>query len=105
MSMTMNDILLEREEMLRDKEKKKNNILDSEVQDAMSSVKHLCPDGFDSTDYSDKELDDAIDSIPDDEAERNEEIERIAQADKDMTLDDVMGIENDDIEDEESEDL
>jgi hypothetical protein len=100
----INSVLLERAEMVRDMEYTKCIVEDAEINDAIDSVKHMCPDAFDSTEFTDEQLDDAIDQIPDDDADRNEEINRIAQADHDMSIDDVMGL-SDDIEDEESEDL
>ena len=78
---------------------------DAEINDAVDSVKHMCPDAFDSTEYTDKQLDDAIDQIPDDDADRNEEINRIAQADHDIPVTGVIPYTRLDIEDEESEDL
>ena len=36
---------------------------DAEINDAVDSVKHMCPDAFDSTEYTDKQLEDIEDSF------------------------------------------
>ena len=94
-------IAYERAEIARDMEYTKANVEDSAIQDSILSTKSKMPDAFDDMDYSDDELDEALDKIPTDDAERNEEINRILQSTEDMDLDDIMGIEK--FQDEESE--
>lgn len=96
--MDINKIAYERAEFARDMEYIKNNVEDSIVQDSILSLKSKCPDAFDDCNFTDEELDEAISKISVDSDEREEEINRILQATDDITLDEVMGIETDDLD-------
>lgn len=98
-------VAYERAEIARDMEYTKQNVIDDSIQQSMISAGNTCfKDAFDDTEYSDEELSNAIDQIPDDDTDRDEEIERIVNAKKDLDIDGIIGIDDsDDFEEEESE--
>lgn len=93
-------IAYERANYLRDLEYTRCNVEDAQIQDALDAVNP--PDPSDSTDISDAELTQAIEDIPTDEEDREAEITRIVSSNTDMTIDDIMGL-NDDCEIESEE--
>lgn len=95
-----NPYAYERAGFLRDMEYTKENVADAQLQDAIMSAGTKCKDAFDKCDYSDEELDQAIEQIPTDDDQRDEEIDRILQSNEDLDIDGVMGLNDE----EESED-
>ena len=102
MDANTNPYAYERAAFLRDAEYTKENVLDSEMQDAIVSAGTKCRDAFDNCDYSDDELDQSIEQIPTDDDQRNEEINRILQSNEDLDIDGVIGLNDE--ENKESED-
>lgn len=88
----MNDILFERAAFARDVEYMRNNIEDSIVQESVLACESVM--GEYTVEATDEELDAAIKQASKDDSTENDEVERILRSDKDLTLDEIIGIED-----------
>lgn len=100
------EVIRERAEFARDVEYVQSITEDAVVQESMlaidrhgKGVRGMFESGDDEDDPEMKELEEACEKIPTDSAFESEEIDRIVNSDKDMNIDDIMGISDGDEED------
>lgn len=96
----IDSILYERASFVRDIEYMRNNVIDSEVQDAI--LAYETANNELTVETTDEEINAAIKQAAKDDSTEQEEIERIIRSDKDLTLDQIIGITDDamDIDDD-----
>lgn len=90
---TIDSILYERASFVRDIEYMRNNVIDSEVQDAI--LAYETANNELTVETTDDEINTAIKQAAKDDSTEQEEIERIVRSDKDLTLDQIIGITDD----------
>lgn len=89
----IDSILYERASFVRDIEYMRNNVIDSEVQDAI--LAYETANNELTVETTDDEINTAIKQAAKDDSTEQEEIERIVRSDKDLTLDQIIGITDD----------
>ena len=89
----IDSILYERASFVRDIEYMRNNVIDSEVQDAI--LAYETANNELTVETTDEEINAAIKQAAKDDSTEQEEIERIVRSDKDLTLDQIIGITDD----------
>lgn len=96
----IDSILYEKASFVRDIEYMRNNVIDSEVQDAI--LAYETANNELTVETTDEEINAAIKQAAKDDSTEQEEIERIIRSDKDLTLDQIIGITDDamDIDDD-----
>ena len=87
-------IAYERAEMARDMEYTKCMIEDDAINQSLSSITKKMDNTYDPNEVSDQEINATIEQIPDDDTQRNEEIERIVQSKENLDIDGIMGYGN-----------
>ena len=89
----IDEILYERAAFARDVEYIRNNVIDSDVQDAILACESAM--GEYTMEATEDEIDAAIKQASKDDSTEQEEVERILRSDSDLTLDEIIGITDD----------
>lgn len=93
-------IARDRASFARDIEYLQSMAEDSLLQEAVINIEQLENSKYITETENDPDLLNAINQIPVDDNTEDEEINRILASDKDMTIDDVIGIADDELEDD-----
>lgn len=94
--MDKNEVARQRASFARDVEYIRCMTEDAEINDVITALDASAEfTAVESVDIDDKEIEDTLNQIQPDVSQKEDEIQRILQSDSDMTMDDIIGIADD----------